>query len=652
MLDKLNSFHANLAANGKRAKDWSNSWTEHEYLGVDEEGRHKFAASLSMGHRVFKDKEDGQWKKRKLTDNRPDHVVVQGPQCCVEVHPYYAKFFDVHHTEVRVEEERWVVQRLFKEPDTWRDLGAYNPVMALEEYSEIAGEVIKVTMAYDTDYGPLTVEYIQRDGKALKHNITFTNNSGATEKFRVLQRWTGIAGSKVRARRKDHTITGKTLLRETNLVFEDAEGTFRIGENTESMRIESYKDIREMLGSADIPDRDFFRFPRMIRAVDECPSGARTFIGGLGLGLVLLALAHHRKANEIIVCEKDPTNVSEFASPILNYFADKYPGISLQIIQGDVAVEVTKHGSFDWILMDLHHEDYTEDELMALSIPYLTEDGKYTCGESSALDGSAILYLEPVEFDVHPKGLKADFIYSHWTLADGDSLIIDPDSTSLSNPNIDGDVSKGNTSQAACIGAALTSETGNTTVEWGGFWWLGHYWAHRGFIEWNITSLALATVTDTVFKYEGQATGARDGEINPFTEEAPTGATTQERWDDAATGVAYVDPFSVTVGATQSQDLGAACDTDLQTAIDASQAWFALGFVSVSDECPADAGLWYDSIYSEEKAGPAANPPPTLYVEYTAPAAFEPGHLKMLQGLGRMGYDLKTRGGKARRRVG
>ncbi len=35
-----------------------------------------------------------------------------------------------------------------------------------------------------------------------------------------------------------------------------------------------------------------------------------------------------------------------------------------------------------------------------------------------------------------------------------------------------------------------------------------------------------------------------------------------------------------------------------------------------------------------------------------APPAFQPGHLKMTLGLGRMGYDLKTRGGRARRRVG
>ena len=91
----VGEFHRRLMSRDVGTKDWSNSWTEHEYLGVDKEGRHKFAASLNLSHRVFKDKEDGQWKKRKITDNRPDHVVIQSAQCCVEVHPYYAKIFDV-----------------------------------------------------------------------------------------------------------------------------------------------------------------------------------------------------------------------------------------------------------------------------------------------------------------------------------------------------------------------------------------------------------------------------------------------------------------------------------------------------------------------------------------------------------------------------
>lgn len=186
-------FHENLMSKGKGAKDWINTFTEVEYLGGG-----KFGASVTPGNRVFKDKTDNKWKKHKLIDDRPaeDYILVQSAKCCVEVYPYYAKYYDVNHEEVRLYEERWVVQRLFKEPDEWRDVDAYNPVITVEEYPEPAGDVVKVTVTYDSDYGVLTVEYFQRDGNALKHNMTFKNTSGSEETFRVLQRWAGIVGAK------------------------------------------------------------------------------------------------------------------------------------------------------------------------------------------------------------------------------------------------------------------------------------------------------------------------------------------------------------------------------------------------------------------------------------------------------------------------
>ncbi|GAI95412.1 unnamed protein product, partial [marine sediment metagenome] len=189
--------------------------------------------SISVGHRVFFDKADvNKPKKHKLTDTRPgkDYVLIQGAKCCVEVHPYYAKYFDTQHEEVRVEEERWVVQRLFKAPDTWRDVDAYNPVISVEEYPEPAGDVVKVTVTYDTDYGTLTVEYFQRDGNNLKHNVTFKNTSGSTETFRVLQRWAGIVADGVNG----EEITASKEELKYNFRFEKA-GSLQIYENLSSL---------------------------------------------------------------------------------------------------------------------------------------------------------------------------------------------------------------------------------------------------------------------------------------------------------------------------------------------------------------------------------------------------------------------------------
>ncbi|GAI76019.1 unnamed protein product, partial [marine sediment metagenome] len=161
------SFIIGDTQNPEGNKHWANTWTEVEDLGGG-----KFGATISVGHRVFKDKIDGQYKKHKLTDERPakGYVLIQGAKCCVEIYPYYAKYFNVNHEEVRLHEERWIVQRL-KSPDKWRDVDAYNPVINVEEYPEPAGDVVKVIVNYDTDYGTLTIEYFQRDGNTLKHNV-------------------------------------------------------------------------------------------------------------------------------------------------------------------------------------------------------------------------------------------------------------------------------------------------------------------------------------------------------------------------------------------------------------------------------------------------------------------------------------------------
>jgi len=45
--------------------------------------------------------------------------------------------------------------------------------------------------------------------------------------------------------------------------------------------------------------------------------------------------------------------------------------------------------------------------------------------------------LKPVEIDVHAKGLKADFVFGNWTLTQGETLRIDPDTATISPPSAD-----------------------------------------------------------------------------------------------------------------------------------------------------------------------------------------------------------------------
>ena len=445
-------------------KRWVNTWTEVEDLGGGKRG-----ATISMGHRVFFDKADHNLpKKHKVTDNRPDHVLIQSAKCCVEVHPFYAKYFDVQHEEVRLYEERWVVQRWRDPPGKWQDIGAWNPVITAEEYPEPAGDVVKVTVTYDTDYGILTVEYFQRDGDNLKHNVSFTNTSGSTKTFRVVQAWVGIAGSKC---------NGK-----------------------------------------DVPEADDAPF-----------------------------LAFHN--------------------------ADK-PQKKFNIAEN-------------------------------LSSMIFNEDGTKKTDQC---------LQQPVQVESHANGMKADFIYAQWVLAQNESLEIDPDTATLNNPTEDGYATLGN------LGGY-----GKTTTESGAYSGVPAYYSSggggqqsRGFFEWNTSGISDgSTITDTVFKYHGSG-HSFDAHIHEIVGYQPStladgggNGNYQTFYDELGQGTVYVDPAGFPVVAiNQTQDLGVAADADLQALLVSD--WFGFSMQADTEGVAGAASIW-----GEEHGG--VTPPPTLYVEYIPP---------------------------------
>jgi len=462
-------LHASLRARGTGTKDYPNSHTEVEHLGGG-----KFAASIGIGHRVFFDKADGDKpKKHKLTDERStkDYVLIQGVKCCVEVYPYYAKYFDVQHEEVRLYEERWAVQRLFNEPDDWRDVDAYNPQIAVEEYPEPAGDVVKVTVAYDTDYGVLTVEYFQRDCNALKHNVTFINTSGTTETFRVLQRWAGIVGEKCNG--EDYPL----VTDEPRLAFRKADGKLALAEN-----------LRSMMFNEDGSEK-----------TDQC----------------------------------------------------------LQ---------------------------------------------------------------RPISIEAHAQGMKADFVYGNWVLAQDESLEIDPDTATLDDPTEDGYIqyhemgmySRYDTDAEIFFGVA----------EAGGF----SKW-NRGYVEWSIDAIPdAATITKTEFRYHGSVhhTSATNTDIRAMASQPSVEGDDEVIYDDVADGTAYLSNNAVFPVVFPTKDVGGATgpawDTDPSSDVQAALAsdWFAIGMKTQESETP-NLSDWSHKIYSEDKTD-AADPKPTLYVEYTPPA--------------------------------
>lgn len=112
------------------------------------------------------------------------------------------------------------------------------------------------------------------------------------------------------------------------------------------------------------------------KAVTKCPHAARAFIGGLGLGLVLLYLALSGKAREIIVIDIDERVIHLFKEQIMRWFDTNYPDFNLVIEEGDAFKEIGKHGKFDWIYIDL--TGFHKREFAKLSRPHLTDNGVFT----------------------------------------------------------------------------------------------------------------------------------------------------------------------------------------------------------------------------------------------------------------------------------
>lgn len=123
----------------------------------------------------------------------------------------------------------------------------------------------------------------------------------------------------------------------------------------------------------------------MQRAVQECPSNARVYVGGLGLGLILLELAHSKKASEVVVVEREP-RVIKYVEPIIRkWFNSHYPEFKWTVLQGDAVEEVAKHGLWDWIFIDIWSDgdgsregEPKPQEVQTKAQAYLTEKGRVT----------------------------------------------------------------------------------------------------------------------------------------------------------------------------------------------------------------------------------------------------------------------------------
>jgi hypothetical protein len=119
-------------------------------------------------------------------------------------------------------------------------------------------------------------------------------------------------------------------------------------------------------------------------AVAWCPENARIFIGGLGLGLILLYLAKTRKAREVVVCEIDSDVIQLVKPKLRKWFSKHYPEFNWKVIHGDALIEVLYGEPYDWIFMDIwKHADSSSYDLMQkaeeVAKQNISENGRVTC---------------------------------------------------------------------------------------------------------------------------------------------------------------------------------------------------------------------------------------------------------------------------------
>lgn len=222
--------------------------------------------------------------------------------------------------------------------------------------------------------------------------------------------------------------------------------------------------------------------------------------------------------------------------------------------------------------------------------------------------------------DIDFSGKKVIYTFENWTLAQGESLTIDPDTATLSDPTEDGHIKYDTDSPSDYI----RFNTGDAVEPA----YAGQFhWTTRGYFEWDISSIDdSVTITDTVFRYDGwhRAEGDPDCQVREMvgvqpSSEADDDSGNQAIYDEIGEGTIYyvADGFPV-IGQNQEVDLGASADTDLQNQL--SGDWFAIGVQIVSESGSRGCG-----IYSEEYG--SATPKPSLYIEYLMPPPNPPTSL-------------------------
>jgi len=213
-------------------------------IEVDEGNPLVHRGTFHIGPRHVKHHDSKEFVEHAYVEN-PDfasekdcRVFAQSSNIAVEVYDFYNKLFDPDYENISVYDERFEVQYLFKEPDTWRSADYYNPrieVVPLEDG-------VNIKKIFDTDYGLETLEitYTVRTRARLKHTIVFTNKTAIQRTFRVVMKFSGITSDKVkhgqveeRITEEEHIVAPIVIFGEDNQHLKLSEYLWSLGETDE-----------------------------------------------------------------------------------------------------------------------------------------------------------------------------------------------------------------------------------------------------------------------------------------------------------------------------------------------------------------------------------------------------------------------------------
>jgi len=207
------------------------------------------------------------------------------------------------------------------------------------------------------------------------------------------------------------------------------------------------------------------------------------------------------------------------------------------------------------------------------------------------------------------------FRYGNYTVSQGQSFQLDPDTYSSNSPTKDTYLADDD-DNGVCSTSSLSDQDTNISLIIGMEESSNPFDCYRALVEWDTTSVPdTATISTVTFKHE-IGTVQANAENCDITEMdfQPSTRTVVQNFNDIADGNVYIDnsTWCKTTGQNTSIDLGSTAVTDLQNLL--SSDWFAIG-IKGNDETQSANDEWIQ-IKSEDNLDPAV-PKPTLEVVYT-----------------------------------